>query len=98
MTKNNKIQHPNEIPGALAGAAGAMAEQSSFMTEEYHNRAVASTRLVIALGKCDAEDALYLLEQIVPVIRQRLALGDNPHFKQAVKEYRDDRRRAGGRI
>ncbi len=98
MTKNNGPHHSSEIPGALAGATGEKAEQSHFIKEEYRERAVVATRLVCAIRNCHPEDALILMEQIVAAMRQSKALGDNPHFKQAVKEYRDDRRRAGGRI
>ncbi len=91
---NGSPDAKNENPGAL-GATGAVSNEQAFKTVYYFNRATAATALCHAIADCDPADACEVMTAALTDLRDKAAFGGNPYFRDAVEQYRAERKRSG---
>jgi hypothetical protein len=93
---SNRIPTPQtENPGAAATASGAELHTIGIVSREYRNRAEAATSLCLSIANCDPEDACQIMEAALADLRQKVLFDGNPHFAEAVAQYRLERNRSG---
>jgi hypothetical protein len=71
---------------------------TEFHSTDFRRRAAATTSLCLSIANCDPDDAIVILGAALTDLRQQRDFGGNPHFREAVLQYRAERTRKGGLV
>lgn len=77
---------------AFSDHAGTSTE---FHSTDFRHRAEAATSLCLSIANCDPQDAIVILDAALADLRQKVLFDGNPHFREAVAQYRLKRNRSG---
>ncbi len=69
---------------------------TDFHSTDFRRRAAAITSLCLSIANCHPDDAIALLDAALTDLRQQRDFDGNPHFLEAVLQYRAERTRKGG--
>ncbi len=51
--------------------------------------------MCLSIANCDPQDAIVILDAVLADLRQKVLFDGNPHFREAVAQYRLERNRSG---
>ena len=51
--------------------------------------------MCLSIANCDPQDAIVILDAVLADLRQKVLFDGNPHFREAVAQYRLKRNRSG---